>query len=153
MSERIKKAIDKSMQFMQGLDRGDLVNHTTLEQVANIKRRTPEWISFTVGLSQRMLAERSIRLVNKHGEGYTLATADDQVNSVCVSDQRKVLRQLRKARQSVEAVPSHELTDHQRRVQAIRAQGIEQLEAEVKRSLKEQQLFARQESLPRPVPA
>lgn len=130
----ITEAVDHVYSFMATLRRGDILTH---EQVAGLIGGRPHegsWDHIVGRARKRLEAENGIATWYVYGVGYRLLTRAEQLE-LPQWRLRKGIRQIRKARKSLTALPEAGLTVNQRRVRAAMLERLAETELANRREL------------------
>lgn len=140
--------VDKLVAFLWPMERGTDISHSTVEQVVGLKRESIEYRNVVSDAGARIekaveRGGRGIRLYSVWGEGYRLLTTHEQLTEVSLREQGKLVKKMRREQRCIEAIPSTELSDHQRRLQAGQSASMDQTIKAMKTDLKERTLLCR----------
>jgi hypothetical protein len=135
----------------EGLARGDLLAHETIEAAAGVGRYTEHWTSVVKKVRAGLLETRGIALLAVVGSGYRLCTPAEQVVECSRRRQRRALRQVRRGIQEVGATPNAELSEHLQRVKGVVLSGLARQKKAVLAEARRQVFARRPESMPRPM--
>lgn len=134
----LKEMANAAYERAKELDRGDVIPWEAIEEAAGIERYSEHWTSVIKKLKRKFLDERGIALWAVAGVGLKLTTKDEQLNLITVKRQRRAVRQMSRSLQELGALPSLELTNNQRRLQAYRLDEMHRTRRLMKRSIRHQ---------------
>lgn len=137
-----KKALSdiakKIMDATASMKRGDIIPFAMIESVSGITRYTTGWASVVKKLKRLMLQERQIALWPVVSVGYKLCTKEEQLNKLPVARQKRATRQITRSIFETESLDTEGLSDHQKRVKALRVHQMIQSRRLIKRNIKRQ---------------
>lgn len=135
--DEISKATDAIYELMNSLDRGDVVTHEAIEGILGVRPHQGQW-DHVVGKARRRLErERGIATWPEQGVGYKLLTRAEQLELPGWRLKRGI-RQVRRGRHSLEALPEKGLTDHQRRFRQLTIERLSETERKSHQELRAQ---------------
>lgn len=151
-SEIVDAAVIAVMDILAGLDRGDVIKHRDVVAVTGIEKDSSQWKSVIHRVRHELLDTRGIALIPVVEIGYKLATKDEQLIWLTRHKERKALRQLNMQVRNLSAIPSNDLSLHQRRIQAVNSESLIRQRRFVKREMRHQGEAVRFETLPQRKP-
>jgi len=102
-SERKREQLNKVMDHLITLERGQVILYTDIETLTGIKRDSRSWRSFVATLKRQTLSQLNIELWPEKNQGYKLLTIAEQINMSPKSRLSRARRQLNKASQGLAA--------------------------------------------------
>jgi hypothetical protein len=127
----IIKFIDTLYGIAEGLDRGQILTHEQIREVLGVAPHEGRWDYIMSGVRRRIERERGIATWPVVNVGYELLTNEKQLELPRWRFKRGI-RQIRRGRKSLEALPEDGLTVNQRRVRHLMIEYITEAEQTVK---------------------
>lgn len=114
----ITNAVNDTMKLLRTRKRGDTATWAELERAAGFTRESPHWTAYDRRFRRDFLNESGIKLFAVNGVGLKLMTHEEQLFDK--SRQQRANRQLWRGNKELTALPSRELSDHQRQIKSRR---------------------------------
>lgn len=135
--------VDALVALCGPLDRGDLLTREAIRGVVGIEPNMAHW-KHCVGRARRQVErERGIATWPVVGHGFRLLTADEQIDLLPRLRRRKALRQIRRSRRSVAALPIDGLSLHQQLTRAVQLSSLAQTERVIEAEARTAEVMAR----------
>lgn len=141
--EAVTDAVNKAYEAALSFGRGDTLAMEFLESVTGLTRYGEFWSAFIQRFSKRLFNERRIAILSERAVGYRLLTKQEQLTAYAEHRRKKAMRQTTRAIRAVETLAPGELSDHQRRIQAMQSESLRSERRQIKRGLKHQRLQGR----------
>lgn len=141
--EAITEAVDRAFEHVAHYERGQLISFETLESATGLIRYGEHWNSFIKRFRRKVFLERRIMMMPERGMGYKLLTRQEQLTRHVEYRRKRELWQNHMAIQGVESLSPDELTDHQRRIQAMQSDALRGERRHIKSGLRQQRLEGR----------
>lgn len=150
--EIITEAVNALYAICEGIERGGYLLNAQVADVTGCEPHTGIWKQVIKKLRRQILDERGITLWPEKGVGLRFLTALETVQTVVPrARRRRALRQVRFGLESVNAVPSRELTAHQRRVRAMQVETLTKAKRDILDNMAQESVFLKKTAaLPRP---
>ncbi len=126
-----QEALDRAWVALEGMDRGDLFEHTAIEAAFRVRRPDIRYYQLISRLNRRMEEQRGIALINNLEEGYRLAMPDEQLDLGAVRA-RRAARQIRRGAKSVGCLPDAGLDMNQARKKAAAEARLERMDKSIR---------------------
>lgn len=150
--ERTASMCERLWLACEPLGQGDVLTHEVVRSILGCERHTEHWPHCVGKVRKRLEKERGIATWPEHAVGYRLLTDSETLEFLPYKRAMKALRQYRKVRRSVEALPDASLTEYQRRHRLFVIEQAREAERSIRRDLKEQEAVIRPTPvLPRPI--
>jgi AraC-like DNA-binding protein len=133
----ITEAVEAVYSIASSLNRGSILTHEQIRSVLGIKPHEGIWDYVLHKVRRRLERERGIATWASYTVGYRLLSHAEQLEALTWRV-RKGLRQVRKGRGHVEALPDRGLTLHQRRLRSILVDQAREAETTLRRELRDQ---------------
>jgi hypothetical protein len=146
-TDRIAASVEAVYALTLGLNRGQILTHEDIAGVLNLAPHEGSWDHVVNKVRRRLERERGISTWPDPTVGYKLCTTAEQL-LIPVLRARRAIRQVRRGRRSVEALPEKSLTVNQRRARAFLAERSRESEWSLRRDARQLEKQARK--LPKP---
>lgn len=147
----ITEAVDTVYALTIALKRGEMLTHSAVREVLGIVPHEGPWDHIIRKVGRRLQKERGIAFWPNIRDGCKLCTVAEQL-TLPIERAKRGLRQVRKGRKSVEALPDTSLSIQQRRAKAFLAERARETERAMRRDMKAQrQQIKPTQTLPRRV--
>ena len=137
-NRQITEAIEALYEVTASLNRGDVLEHGQIREVLGLEPHEGRWDHIVNRVRRRLENERGIATWPKNTVGYELLTKERQLELPSWRT-LKGMRQIRRGRKSLIALPEKGLSLHQRRARQFRIDAMKDTERAMRRSLKAQQ--------------
>lgn len=134
-TERIRRMVDSVYTLTEMLERGQYLTFEAVGLVLDLRPHEGSWDHVMRKVARRLERERGIAFWPNFRDGYKLCTTAEQLTLPSERAQRG-LRQIKRGRKSVEALPENSLSHHQRRLRAFLADNARAQERSIRRDLK-----------------
>ena len=134
----ITDSVDAVYALMGDLNRGDILTHEAIQSVLGVAPHQGSWDHVVNRARRRLERERGISTWPAPTIGYELCTTARQLEIPAIRT-RRGMRQIRRARRSVNALPEKGLTVNQRRARIFMIERLKDTERTLRRELKGQQ--------------
>lgn len=134
----VRDAVDAVYALTVNLNRGDILTHGAIEGVLGLRPHEGSWDHVVNRARRRLERERGISTLPAITVGYELCTTARQLEIPAIRTRRGI-RQLRRARNSVNALPEKGLTMNQRRSRIFMIERLKDTERTLRTELKGQQ--------------
>lgn len=146
--EDIQSAIATLYGRIADLERGDVLAHAVVREVVGCRPHEGSYDHVVKMVRQRLEKERGIATWPVTDVGYRLLTVDEQLTMLPRKRLRKSLRQVQRAKHSVQRLPDKGLSLHDRRRKAFDMEFLKAAESDGRRELRAMDAGPR----PTPVP-
>lgn len=133
--EEIGEAVEAVYALTADLARGDVLTHAAVRAVLGVDPHTGPWGHVMRKVRRRLERDRGVATWPETTVGYKLLTAAEQLE-LPARRARRGLRQVRRGRASVDALPEKSLTLHQRRVRAFLSERGKEAERALRREIR-----------------
>jgi len=110
----ITRKVEALLIECDGRSRGDFIAHETIALIIDERPNEGRWGAVIERTKGRLLRERGITLHNERGEGYYLATHNQQVFDQSEDRAKRAARQQWRIVRALDAIPDDELPTHLR---------------------------------------
>lgn len=151
----MREQVDRAVEVLKQAQRGEFIPHSQLEQLFGLPHTSPGYYQRIEKIRSIIRRDMGRELICKLDQGYRIPAAIEQVTTMVDHREGKSLRQLKRARKTVTATPSQELTCHQQLVKAAQDDRLSIAMKQVRSSRKIAQILYRSADstrIPRPVP-
>lgn len=135
-NEQIGGWVEAIYAICRDLNRGDVLTHAMVKGILDCEPHTGPWGHVVRKVRRRLQDERGIATWPEREVGYKLCTASEQL-ALPAERLRRGIRQVRRGRRSVEALPTRGLTMHQRMSQAFAAERSRDAERAMRAELRQ----------------
>jgi hypothetical protein len=136
-TEEVTRKVDAVYALLAGLSRGQVLGHEAIQEVLGVPPHTGSWSWVMRKARRRLEDEKGVAVWPDYTVGYRLCTVAEQLQ-LPGRRLRRAVRQVRRGRRSVEALPFRGLTPHQRRSQLFLAERSLDVERSLQRELRTQ---------------
>jgi hypothetical protein len=140
--EEIGAAVEALFEIASNLNRGEILTHEQIQSVLGVGPHEGRWDHIVGRVRRRLEKERGIATWPETTVGYKLATVQEQLVDIPKRRQQRGMRQLRRGRKSVLALPEKSLTMNQRRIRATTIDSVREAERHLRREMKVQKTLA-----------
>jgi hypothetical protein len=136
--EDVAQAVEALYSVVAKLNRGDILGHDVIASILGLSPHEGRWDHVVGKVRKRLLKERKIETWPEHEVGYKLLTVQEQLEYVPLERSRRAIRQVRKGRKPLDALPASSLTVNQRKLREMLSSGMMSTEKAMRRELRKQ---------------
>jgi len=121
----ITRKVERLKTHTNKMGRGDFLSHEDIERVIGEVRYEGHWPAVLDRFRRNLLRDRGIALHSEWGDGYWLATAQQQIVDQSLIRSRRVIGQERRNLKTLAAINAADLDEHQQNARAQMLEGCQ----------------------------